>query len=331
MKKFFTLLFALMAVMTINATTETLGITAEDLNSGDERTSYDETTGVITFSEAWAPRGWFFDGGADYSTDTYFVVRFAEALDGNGRLVIENTDGDYIAESFGYAGHYIICPLSNDSVDVASSIQNIYMMTSAANTVTLKDAYFTDAATLDEAITEAMVGMDIPQTVDLDVSAFNGWVDDGNGNYTFTLNGYDTWADCWFGSNFSDYIQIVIEIASTPHVIANLVVQYEGLGNKTSRIGKSATTKTYTLEEDYKSSVYQLAFQGTTGSSGIGDLTVSRIYLVRENYTTGIQSIPTATVVEDDPDAPIYNLQGQRVTKDTKGILIQNGKKFVNK
>ena len=32
-----------------------------------------------------------------------------------------------------------------------------------------------------------------------------------------------------------------------------------------------------------------------------------------------------------DADAPIYNVLGQRVTKEYKGILIQNGKKFINK
>lgn len=42
---------------------------------------------------------------------------------------------------------------------------------------------------------------------------------------------------------------------------------------------------------------------------------------------SGISSI-TAT---DDADAPVYNLAGQRVSKDTKGLLIKNGKKFINK
>lgn len=32
-----------------------------------------------------------------------------------------------------------------------------------------------------------------------------------------------------------------------------------------------------------------------------------------------------------NPDAPIYNVLGQRVTKEYKGILIQNGKKFINR
>lgn len=44
---------------------------------------------------------------------------------------------------------------------------------------------------------------------------------------------------------------------------------------------------------------------------------------------TGISEVTVET--EADPNAPIYNLAGQRVSKDTKGILIQNGKKFINR
>lgn len=43
---------------------------------------------------------------------------------------------------------------------------------------------------------------------------------------------------------------------------------------------------------------------------------------------TGISTV-NADVVE--ADAPVYNLAGQRVSKDTKGLLIKNGKKFINK
>ena len=44
--------------------------------------------------------------------------------------------------------------------------------------------------------------------------------------------------------------------------------------------------------------------------------------------TTGLNSV---TADKFDANAPIFNLAGQRVNKDTKGILIQNGKKFVVK
>lgn len=44
--------------------------------------------------------------------------------------------------------------------------------------------------------------------------------------------------------------------------------------------------------------------------------------------TSAIESIITDQTV--DENAPIYNVMGQRVTKEYKGILIQNGKKFIN-
>jgi len=44
---------------------------------------------------------------------------------------------------------------------------------------------------------------------------------------------------------------------------------------------------------------------------------------------SGISNVTSDTKV--NPNAPIYNLAGQRVSKDAKGILIQNGKKFINK
>ncbi len=44
---------------------------------------------------------------------------------------------------------------------------------------------------------------------------------------------------------------------------------------------------------------------------------------------TGINSIKAAE--QNDANAPIFNLAGQKVEKSQKGILIQNGRKFVNK
>lgn len=44
---------------------------------------------------------------------------------------------------------------------------------------------------------------------------------------------------------------------------------------------------------------------------------------------TGTSSINGVVSVKADANAPIYNLAGQRVSKDAKGVLIQNGKKFI--
>lgn len=46
------------------------------------------------------------------------------------------------------------------------------------------------------------------------------------------------------------------------------------------------------------------------------------------SIVTGIEGVE---YVADDSDAPVYNLAGQRVNDSFKGVVIRNGKKFVNK
>lgn len=48
-------------------------------------------------------------------------------------------------------------------------------------------------------------------------------------------------------------------------------------------------------------------------------------------YKMGTTGLSSVTADKFDANAPIFNLAGQRVSKDAKGILIQNGKKFVVK
>ena len=44
--------------------------------------------------------------------------------------------------------------------------------------------------------------------------------------------------------------------------------------------------------------------------------------------TDGIENVTTRM---EDANAPVYNLAGQRVSPTTKGILIKNGRKYINK
>ena len=50
----------------------------------------------------------------------------------------------------------------------------------------------------------------------------------------------------------------------------------------------------------------------------------------KEDLVTGIKGVQTVNA-EQNPNAPIYNLAGQQVTKSYKGVVIQNGKKFFQK
>lgn len=48
-----------------------------------------------------------------------------------------------------------------------------------------------------------------------------------------------------------------------------------------------------------------------------------------DDETTGIKGIVNGTIEEEE--TPLYNLAGQRVSKDYKGVIVKNGKKFFNK
>lgn len=50
-------------------------------------------------------------------------------------------------------------------------------------------------------------------------------------------------------------------------------------------------------------------------------------FIAWSNSSTGIKSIAAETATESE----CYNLAGQRVSKDAKGLIIKNGKKYLNK
>lgn len=73
-------------------------------------------------------------------------------------------------------------------------------------------------------------------------------------------------------------------------------------------------------------------FQNWSGSSKKVVLNVKKAFLRSVKIITvsaaGIKNVQT---IEVNEKAPIYNLAGQRVGKDYKGVVIQNGKKFIKK
>ena len=73
-------------------------------------------------------------------------------------------------------------------------------------------------------------------------------------------------------------------------------------------------------------------FYNWTGVSKKVVLNVKKAFLRSVKITTvsatGIKNVQT---IEVNEKAPIYNLTGQRVGKDYKGVVIQNGKKFIKK
>ena len=73
-------------------------------------------------------------------------------------------------------------------------------------------------------------------------------------------------------------------------------------------------------------------FYNWSGVSKKVVLNVKKAFLRSVTITSvtaaGIKNVQT---IEVNENAPIYNLAGQRVGKDYKGVVVQNGKKFIKK
>ena len=66
------------------------------------------------------------------------------------------------------------------------------------------------------------------------------------------------------------------------------------------------------------------------GGAGIGSAPARLSVEFDDGETTGIDTIGTAKSGADGgADAPMYNLQGQRVGSGYKGVVIKNGKKMI--
>lgn len=68
---------------------------------------------------------------------------------------------------------------------------------------------------------------------------------------------------------------------------------------------------------------------GTFILNGDGNVTLTKVTL-KPATTNGILNAKMSTSA-NDKDAPMYNLAGQRVSSSYKGVVIQNGRKFLNK
>ncbi|MDE6521811.1 MAG: hypothetical protein K2L17_03245 [Muribaculaceae bacterium] len=95
---------------------------------------------------------------------------------------------------------------------------------------------------------------------------------------------------------------------------------YEGADYYFSALGSKAACGGFVYTEEAPSIVFEEV------TDGEGNVTAPRVEFP-EILVSGVKSV----AVDNNADAPIYNLMGVRVNADAKGILIQNGKKFIRK
>ena len=131
----------------------------------------------------------------------------------------------------------------------------------------------------------------------------------------------------WLAENnvpvdWSGYSKIVFEFAEPTTVNTQIMVQTtSGDVKQWGEIGINKLECSF--EGSDVSQVNQVALQ----CSDVTTLVITKIYLVTKG-DTGIEDLKTVRTMHD---GAVYNLAGVRVNKDYKGIVIQNGRKFVQK
>lgn len=88
-------------------------------------------------------------------------------------------------------------------------------------------------------------------------------------------------------------------------------------------------TEGFTISDDNVNATWEGDAKSVSIKAAIKQVRVKTITVtLKDSETTGIENVATESVNEN---APMYNLAGQRVAKNYKGVVIQNGKKFINK
>lgn len=104
------------------------------------------------------------------------------------------------------------------------------------------------------------------------------------------------------------------------------------LNEKASFVDKTGAAVKLSSDDTFDSKLYgKVTFEVEAGNEYYVFTTGSKIglygFIFPDDGTTGINAISN----ESNENAPVYNIAGQKVSKNAKGVLIQNGKKFINK
>ncbi len=335
MKKFFTLAVAAFAALTISA--------KEDIDI-----SGIATDGVVTFEGTWSWKGVNYgsqdDSGkdvyADKSAFAYVVVEYTAGTCGDVNLIAQyekdGTTGQWGDNFYTSTGECSVNPTggilaveldANHSATVnAVALQN----KNTPGTITIKAAYF---ASKEEYEAAKAAADKIEKSKELETDK------------THTLKAKDWgWDQNWLATDVSDFNTLVFDIKSITGKgkVAIQGVLTDGTESKDNSIEfDSNEAKVYTFDISKFKTLNVYAFQNLNkpdgeeyGQDDIEETTivVNKIYLTSktvEEISTGISSAVIAP--KANVNAPIYNLAGQKVDKSYKGVVIQNGKKFVQK
>lgn len=323
MKKFFTLVCGLAMALCANAAEQI----STAFGSWGDGCTVDGNT--LIFAEAWKGAGVSFITGdgetepkacTDFSDYDYLWVTFSETTC-DFKLCTQYTEAsnhDVIVEAV--AGTLVLGVKLDESL--SDQFANYWLQGKNAGKLVVTGAY----VGTEEEYKDVLAG-NKPQKSDLNLSDLpSGW---GNSTYdaaskTVTIG--DDWSGkgWYFGTaDYSDFDKVVVNFATPTATNGKLVVEYNGAADGPAEFAEGATSVELPLDAAAKNSVKQIYIQGPAGAQFV----LASAYVCVKNYVaTGISQTIAAPAAKA---SKVFNLAGQQVGKSYKGIVIKNGKKYV--
>lgn len=346
MKKFFTLVFGVLFAMCANAVTSEIG--APSNNIKDEKANqvfFNPETNVISFYKQWDYRPGWWIGGKDYSEFDEFVLELDNPSKLKIQIVLEYTDTytkddktiNYNTTAQG-DGDKIVLPLDADH---KSSVRQIYLQytgsdatADAPKTATFKKAYMNaDVKGTSTVLFEgeqAFSLWDDKVLVDKDkfanVKAGDKIIITGKkGKADASIH----WDDAWGSQIYLKTKRAGWAALGDNLIMTDASAQYifkitdDEITIKEDQVDPNAETKK--IQVDVKTTIlkelqeYGLVIQGMAS-------VMTMVELVTSGEATNISNTLVAPAAKS---AKIYNLAGQQVDASYKGVVIKNGKKYV--
>lgn len=339
MKKLFTFVVAAFAALTVNAK-EDIDISSIAENNvvtfagqyswkGISYGVTDEETNVTTYADKSA----FDYVVVEYTTGTCADINLTAQYEPDG------TTGQYGANYYTSTETCNVYPAGGIlavKLDAAHSktlnavaLQN----RETAGSITIKAAYFASEAEYVEAKAAADK---IEKAVDVDATG---------GTHELKAKDWG-WDSKWLNKDVSAFNTLVFEVVSVEghgKITVQGTLADGAKANLEQDLPASTEAKTYMVDISKWGKLSQYAYQNLNKPDGeqygkddieATTIVITKVYLTSktvEELTTGTNISSAVVASKVNANAPIYNLAGQKVSKSYKGVVIQNGKKFVQK
>lgn len=325
MKKIFTLIATMLLTVCLNANAAEKDF---DLNPsgwgwgwGTTEASLEDGILTINFKSDWAAFSTGYDPAVDWSEYNAFVV-VIDSYDGTyGKVLYKfsDADGENAIKEFGAITERteIVVPIDATQEWVKTVKQVAIQGGQGASTMKVSRIYLSNDLVVDNSViwkgeANQGTGWDWNANVGLTGVDFKNVKSGDVLTLEYTINGEGEYHQfkALFGTYGSDNNKM-------PSALKDLANEFGCV-----MLEDGTTSFDLTLTDD---DIASLKADGLRLSGY--DVTFTKL-AIKSTETDGISNVAVQT---NNANAPMYNLAGQKVGKSYKGVVIQNGKKFVNK